>query len=218
MNPIYRTITQLDWITLILFLSLILLVVGKYFFRASFFNFVILPFNNKYITLNKKKGKLFQGFHLIMSVFQLSNMALFAFLAKSVLDENERFMYSELFPGIFMGLALFLLFKIVLQMANGYFFENQELMTELIFEKLSYFNYAGLVAFVGNILVIHIFPTSKSFIYGVILLLLIIICIGAAKILRNLQNVIVGNAFYFILYLCTLEISPIAIIISYLNS
>lgn len=218
MNPIYRSIINLDWITLILALSLLLLSLGKYFFRSSFFNFIILPFNNKYITLHKKKGKLFQGFHIIMCIFQMANLALFIFVAQNLFQKQPLDVYSDFYLIIIAGLLLYFLVKIGLQIGNGYFFENPGLMTALIFEKLSYFNYGGLIAFMGNILVIYVFPGSITIIYVVILLLLIMNGIGIVKILRNLQKLIVSHTFYFILYLCTLEISPIAIIISYLNS
>ena len=218
MNPIYRSIIDLDWITIILIMSLLLLSLGKYFFNNSFFNFIILPFNNKYITLNKNKGKLLQGFHMIMSVFQIVNLTLFICVTRNLFQNQPTNRYSEFYLIMAVSLFVFLLVKIGLQIGNGYFFENRELMTELIFEKLSYFNYGGLVAFLGNILTIYIFPGSITVIYMIILLLIIINGIGMIKILRNLQKLIMGNTFYFILYLCTLEISPIAIIISYLNS
>ena len=204
--------------TITLIVSLLLLSLGRYFFTSSFFNFIILPFNNKYITLNRKKGKLFHGFHILMSIFQIANLTLFIFLAQNIFQKQSLNGNSDFYLIIVVGLLVFLLLKTVLQMGNGYFFENHELMANLIFEKLSYFNYGGLIAFVGNILVIYVFPGSIAVVYFVILLFLIINGIGIIKILRNLQKLIVSNTFYFILYLCTLEISPIAIIISYLNS
>lgn len=218
MSPLYRNNIDLDWMTLILMISLVLISLGKYFFSTSFSNFIILPFNNKYITLNKKKDKILQGFHIIMSLFQILNLALFCFVARNVIRENSFGAYTEFYFIIIVGLVLFFLFKILLQIASGYFFENQELVNKLIFEKLTYFNYGGFVAFLGNILAIYIFPNAAAVIYVIILLLLVVNGIGIVRILRNHQKLIIGNTFYFILYLCTLEISPIAIIISYLNS
>jgi len=218
MNPIYRSITDLDWMTVLLALSLVLLSTGKYFFKGAFFNFVVLPFNNKYIALNKKKTKILQGFHVIMSFFQIINLALFFFIASNRLKDYGFSAYTDFYLAMVVCLFAFLVIKVLLQLANGYFFENSELMTELIFEKLTYFNYGGFIAFVGNILMIYVLPRSIPLIYIIILLVLAINAIGFIRILRNHQKLIAGHIFYFILYLCTLEISPIAIIISYLNS
>ncbi len=199
-------------------MSLLFLGIGKYLFRHAFFDFLILPVNAKYITLNKKKNRLFQGFHIIISVFQIINLALFIYVARGVFQGEVSFTYSNYYMIILGVISLYFLIKIVLQVGNGYFFENFDLMGKVIFEKLTYFNYGGLIAFIGNILLIYIFPGSKAILYIVILLILAINCIGLVKILRNLQKLITSHTFYFILYLCTLEISPIAIIISYLNS
>lgn len=218
MNPVYRSITDLDWMTIVLALGILILAVCKYFFKNSFFTFLILPFNNKYIGMNKKKGKLLHGFHLMMSVFQVVNMALFVLLARNLFVKER----LELDPGFFglvtAGILVFFSIKIILQIGNGYFFENYTLMTDIIFEKLSYFNYGGIIAFIGNLLLIYVLPGFEPLVYVTILSLTIINIIGVVKILRNHQKLIFASGFYFILYLCTLEIAPIAIIISYLNS
>lgn len=218
MNPIYRNIISLDWMTLVLGLSLLLLTVGKYFYKSAFFNFIILPFNNKYIALNKKKDKLTEGFHLIMSLFQIVNLALFFIVAKNIFDQQPIAHQGPLYPFVALGILLFLLLKALLQLGTAYFFENQDFIAELMFEKFSYFNYGGLIAFFGNLLLIYVFPGHSMVAYLVILLLLAINIVGFMKTLRGHQKPIMAKTFYFILYICTLEISPIAIVISYLNS
>jgi len=217
MNPIFRNITTLDWITTILVFSLLLLVVCKYFFRLSFSTFLILPFNNKYFALSKKKGKLFNWFHLLITLFQLLNIALFVFIANNVLTDNSINALPNLYWVILIFILSFLFFKIIIQAGNGYFFENLGVMNDLIFEKLSYFNYGGLVAFVGNIIILYILPDSKVLIYIVLSLILLINASGIATILRNHQKLIVADILYFILYLCTLEISPLVIVGRYLK-
>ena len=174
--------------------------------------------NHMNLSWNKKKGRLIQGFHILLVLFQLINYALLFFIARSFIRYGTLDTSYEIFLALILGLLVFLLLKVGLQMGTGYFFENKELMTELVFEKMTYFNYAGLMVFVGNILAIYIFPGSIPLIYIIIMVALIINGIGIVKMLRNYQKLIMGNTFYFILYLCTLEISPIAIITSYLNS
>ncbi|UWX54698.1 DUF4271 domain-containing protein [Maribacter litopenaei] len=81
MEPINRITENLDWITLVLFGSLLLIVIAKKIFYTRFLNFIILPFNNKYIIMYNKKEKLFNWFHILLTVFQIINISLFAFLA-----------------------------------------------------------------------------------------------------------------------------------------
>ncbi|MEM8509168.1 MAG: DUF4271 domain-containing protein [Bacteroidota bacterium] len=218
MDAISRSVSNWDWITLILFVGLVIITVGKYFFKASFFSFVALPFNRKYLTINKKKGRLFNGFHILLTVFQVLNISLFLFLTRSYAQGEDPDASPYLFWVVLALLCIYLLIKIILQLGNGYFFENSPLMMNLIFEKLSYFNYSGILAFVGNLLLIYIFHNYLPVAYTVILLILVINGIGLTNIFRNHQKLIVPNIFYFILYLCTLEIAPLVIFISFLNS
>ena len=218
MNAVYRSIANWDWITLILFAGLVIITLGKYFFKTSFFTFITLPFNRKYITLNKKKAKLINGFHILITIFQVLNISLFIFLIHNYwLGQNPN--GSPAMFWIIVGLlCTFILTKIALQLGNGYFFENSPLMKELIFEKISYFNYSGLVAFLGNLMLIYVFRNYLPLGYTFVFLILLINLIGLGAIFRNHQKLIMPNIFYFILYLCTLEIAPLVIFISYLNS
>ena len=217
MNPVYRNIISLDWMTLILGLSLLMLVLSKYFFKSIFSSFIILPFNNKYLALSKKKGRFFNWFHLLLTLFQLLNISLFVYLANNIISDKQLNTYPTVF-GITLAFILgYILVKILLQIGNGYFFENRGVMNDLMFEKLTYFNYGGIVAFLGNIIVIYIVQDSKSVIYTTLFVIFLINLIGFVTILRNHQKLIVSNILYFILYLCTLEISPLVIIGSYLK-
>ena len=218
MNAVYRNELNWDWITLILFASLLLITLSKYFFRNSFFTFIALPFNNKYITLNKKKGKLVNGFHILMTIFQVLNLSLFAFLSYNIWLEQSAGSYPAIYGVMLVVLLTFLLVKITLQFGNGYFFENHSLMMNLIFEKLSYFNYGGLIAFLGNLMLIYVVRDYMPLVYGFIILILVVNFIGVGKIFNAHQKLITPHIFYFILYLCTLEIAPLMIFISYLNS
>ena len=79
MEPISKTVESLDWMTMVLFFSMIVLALGKYLFQNKFLNFMILPFNNKYVVLYNKKGRLFNWFHILLTIFQLINLSLFLF-------------------------------------------------------------------------------------------------------------------------------------------
>ena len=217
MNPIARSIDSGDWMTILILLGLVLLTLGKYLYQTRFMNFLILPFNNKYISLYNKKGRLLNWFHLLMTVFQIINISLFAYLALKTLAPD---VLAQLPAPFFVMLALtslFLLLKILLQLAKGYVFNTQSLIHEIIYHKLSYFNYSGLTMFAINIFIIYVADDPKPMIFGGIFLIVVINIIGLVNILKNHQKVIISNVFYFILYLCTLEIAPFVVISGYLK-
>ncbi|NAY92026.1 DUF4271 domain-containing protein [Muricauda sp. JGD-17] len=217
MNWIERTNFSLDWMTLSVFLSLLLLALGKYLFQARFVNFIVLPFNDKYVSLDHRKRQFFNVFHILLTAFQLINLSLFVFLAQKVLLNAPVGADKSAFFYILGFLILFQTGKFVLQRIKAYVFNTQQLISQLIFSKFSYLNYSGLLICAGNVLLIYILKDSKIVIYGTILLIVFINGIGIAKLLKNHQKTLLPNFFYFILYLCTLEIAPLVVIGSYLK-
>ncbi len=219
MEPILRNIDSIDWITIVIIISLLLMVAAKSVFYTRFLNFIILPFNNKYIFMYNKKEKLMNWFHVFFTVFQVINFSLFIFLAIKILigPKGGSTMDPYLYPVIMRFLVLFLVLKVFLQLGNGFIFSSNKTIGQLIFKKLSYLNYSSIIMFLANVILTYTLKDSKTVVYVTFLLILLINGIGLATMLRNHQKFITENFFYFILYLCALEIAPLVIIGSYLN-
>ena len=217
MEPINRFTENLDWITLILFASLLLVAIAKKIFYARFLNFIILPFNNKYIIMYNKKEKLFNWFHILLTVFQIINISLFAFLAWKSYASPEISMSNVTFLAILGFLFLFVLVKMFLQLGNGFIFGSYATIHELLFKKTSYLNYSSIVLFLANILLTFVFINSISIVLAAFGLFLLINIIGWVSVIRIHQKYISSYFFYFILYLCALEIAPLIIMGSFLK-
>ena len=217
MEPILRTADTADWIGILVLLSMLLPVLAKSFFYSRFINFIILPFNNKYIFMYNKKEKLLNWFHVLFTIFMFINLSVFVYLAGEILFSGSTEEYSFRYPIILGCLLGFILLKVVLQLGNGFIFESNKAMSELIFKKLSYLNYTGIVMFVANLILGYTFSDSRIVVFITIFLILSINVIGWVTLLRIHQKFITNYFFYFILYLCALEISPLVIIGSYLN-
>lgn len=167
-----------------------------------------------------KKEKLLNWFHIFMTIFQVMNFSIFIYLAFKVLYKDSAILkmesgYSYLI--ILWGLLLFTLIKVSLQLGNGFIFNSNKTISELIFKKLSYLNYSAIVMFAANVVLCYMYKDSEIVVYVAFFLILLINVIGWVTLLRNHQNFLASNFFYFILYLCALEIAPFVIIGSYLN-
>jgi len=219
MEPLLRHIENIDWVTVVIFSSLLFIVVAKRISYNRFLNFIILPFNNKYIFMYNKKDKLINWFHLFFTVFQIINFSLFLFLSWKVFfgTNKTQDMNLDIFPIILGSVLLFLILKIFLQLSNGFIFRSNKVISELIFKKLSYLNYSGIIMFIANVILSYVMKDSKTTVFITFFLILSINVIGWITLLRNHQKFIANNFFYFILYLCALEIAPWVILGSYLN-
>lgn len=217
MNTIERVIAQTDWITIVVFVSVLFLVIAKGLFYNRFMSFMVLPFNSKYIFVYNKKNKLFNWFHIFMTLFSVINLSLFLYFAYQIfyitVPKSDPLVYS-----IILGITLiFVLLKILLQLGNGFIFNSNRNISEFIFKKLSYFNYSGLLMFASNIFLCFVAKGSKTVFFISIFLILLMNVIGWVTVVKNHQKYLAANFFYFILYLCALEIAPYLIIGSYLK-
>ncbi len=219
MEPLVRNIENIDWVTVILFSSLILIAIAKGRWHQRFLNFIILPFNNKYIFLYNKKDRLMSWFHIFFTIFQLINFSLFTALSWKVFFKPDQTQDVNLFifPIILGSFLLFFLLKMFLQLSNAFIFKTSNIITQLIFKRLSYLNYSSIIMFIANVTLTYIAKDSKPVVGIALFLIISINVIGWTTALRNHQKFIANNLFYFILYLCTLEIAPWVIIGSYLN-
>ncbi|WP_338089444.1 DUF4271 domain-containing protein [Maribacter huludaoensis] len=217
MEPITRTLEQTDWITITLMASLVFPLIAKSIYYPRFLNFIILPFNNKYITMYTKKEKLFNWFHFLMSVFQIINLTLFIFFIWRSYINISGTKNPYIFPLLLAGVFLFFSAKTMAQLLNGFIFNSYNTFNELIFKKLTYLNYAGFVLFIANVFLAYVFKDSRIIIIIALILFLAINIIGWVTVLRNYQKFISSYFFYFILYLCALEIAPLVIMGSFLK-
>ena len=217
MEALERTLYSNDWITAVFLLSLFCLVFARAFFLSRFQNFMILPFNNKYIFLYNKKDRLVHGFHLALTLFGFLNLCLYLVLAGGML--SGQILEPEGYVLLSVGgvLAGFFLFKMGLQFVGGFVLEYSDLTSALIFKKMTYLNYSALVMFAANLLLGYVDRDSNLVLFTSIFLILGINGIGWISILKFHQKLISSNLFYFILYLCTLEIAPFLIIANLLK-
>ena len=217
MEPVLRKIGELDWITLIIFSSVIFLVLAKSLFYGRFLNFMILPFNNKYIFLYNKKDRLMNWFHIFFTAFQLLNLSLFLYLVISIHKPNEVLPTPLLFALILGLVFLFLFVKILIQLGNSTIFNNESVIAEILFKKISYLNYSSLVMFLANVMLTYVFIGSKTVILLSSAVILLILIIGWVTIIKTHLKFFTNYFFYFILYLCALEIAPIIIVVNALK-
>ena len=109
---------------------------------------------------------------------------------------------------IFIGIGLFILLKLAIQFFISYSLNINNFLRSYLFIRLSYSNYASFILLLFLFLIIY---GMKSNIYLVCLSLLIFVFIhilGIISFVKLYKNEIRSYWYYFILYLCTFEITP----------
>jgi hypothetical protein len=193
--------------SLILFSILLILILKKIDSEIFFDN----------LQLHKKKllGKLYNNDFIS---FRFVNIVyLFAFLINlSILltiFSNGEF-NLKIFQNNFYHIGLFIFLKYLLEKFIGWLFKFNRICNNYLNAKLFYFNTLGILVLFLNILIVFSENFNLELVYASLTIILLYLIISHFTIFFSFKNLIYKNWFYFILYLCTLEIIPYYYIIS----
>ena len=175
-------------------------------FETRFNDFLRILVSDKYIKVYKDTSHLMSGFTILLFLVQVVS---FSFFIQIILDH---FGYISKFDWIsylriFTFFGVFVLSKFLIEKIIASTFTIEEFAEQFNLQKVSYRTFIGILLLPVNI---YLFYNNASdiLIYCIIGVILIINMLTYLVSLRIYQNLVVGNLFYFILYLCALEIAP----------
>lgn len=201
-----------DWATFMLVGCFALCAVAKYFYPKRFDEFVILLITNKYFLVHGKNDEINHPFNIMLFVCQIISVSLFAYLFFTVFNPVEVAENDWLFVQIATAYTVFVFIKVSIEKIVGNIFSLDALINQYLYQKLSYRNLIALVLFLGNLFFFYMYPPTAVSLYLFLLIIFVINAIALFYSYKNYGKLITGNFFYFILYLCALEISPYIIL------
>ncbi|MGB7786827.1 MAG: DUF4271 domain-containing protein [Salinimicrobium sp.] len=208
MEAIERYTVSQDWITLLLLLAFVLLVTARYAFTQRFSNFVMLFATEKYLLLKGKNANIFHPFNMLFFAVNLISVGLFIYIFfrghTEILPDRPK----VLFLRIITAYGAFVLLKFSFEKIIANIVGVDSLMNYYLFYKLSYRNFMALILLPASILFIYVWEPTLLALYIFLSLILIINLIILLSVYRKNQQFILSHWFYFILYLCALEIGP----------
>jgi len=202
-----RVIDANDWATVLFVLCLALIAIARTVFEKRFADFSRLLVSDKYINVYKDSGHVVSGFTTLLFLVQLISFAFFIQIALDHFDHGSKTDWI-LFVRIFTLLSVFILSKFLVDKIIAAAFKIDEVAEQYNLRKVSYRTYLGLILLPINIILFYSNNISDLFIFILICAVLIINLLTYLLSLRNYQKFIGGKLFYFILYLCALEIAP----------
>ncbi len=211
MQAIERIYEYQDWITLIFMACFILLVLAKILFPQRFDEFISLLNSGKFIAFKGKENKAFHPFNILLLLLQSLAVSIFLYITYDYFFETNQ-LPIILFIRIFTAYTCLILFKAGVEKITGNIFEIDEKIDYYIFQKFSYRNFLSLFLLAASLFLVYtIQPTALliGLLGGIIILGNVI---GLIIIYKRNQNALSANWFYFILYLCALEIAPYIIL------
>jgi len=213
----YRIIATNELFTILIVISFALIAFAKLFTPKRFTDFISVLGNSKYLKIYAREQSFFDGFDAILFVNLIISTTIFFFLAYNNLIESIEISKILMFK-LVIGISVFILIKVLIERLIGSLFEVDKIIDAYLFQKMSYKNFMGICLIPINVVLIYSINPSIEIFYAIIGILLIINSIGFITSFKSNQSLIINNLFYFILYLCALEISPFVILYKFITN
>jgi hypothetical protein len=202
-----RIIENKDWVTLVFIMAFGIIALTKSVYENRFADFVKLIYSNKYIRIYRDSSHLMGMFSISLFFVQIISFSFFIQLLLSYLGYGSKTDWI-LFIQIFTFLIYFILSKFLIEKIIATSFDIEELIEQFNLQKVTYRTYIGLLLLPIDIVLFYYDSILKNIpllVFYIILALNVLLYLISIK---NYRNEIFSKLFYFILYLCTLEIAP----------
>lgn len=193
--------------TILLFTCLVMVAMAKHMAPKRFSEFITVISNSKYLKIYGKDQKFLDYYDGVLFLNLVISSAIFCVISIGTLT-NAIEINTTLIVKLGVGIGIFTLAKVLLERLVASLFEIDAIIDNYLFQKISYKNYLGILLLPINAFLIYSIAPTKSIIYGVFCLLFLVNVSGLFTTFKTFQNEIKNNLFYFILYLCALEIAP----------
>ncbi len=211
MQAIERIHEHRDWITLLFILCFILLALAKISYPQRFEEFISLLNSGKFIAFKGKENKAFHAFNILLLCIQILAVSVFLFITYQYFFESS-LPPIIIFIRILTAYGCLILLKAGVEKIIGNIFELDEKMDYYLFQKISYRNFISLFLLTVSLFLVYSIDPNATLIGIAGVLVIIANAIALFIIYRKNQTLLGANWFYFILYLCALEIAPYIIL------
>lgn len=204
-----RILISNDWITIVLLIIIGLLIYNKTKHPVRFKGLQTLLYNNSYINNYSKSTPL------ILNTFNITFYFIFILIASLLLhvtinlkgltaNNNESFLI------ILLYVFSFVIIRSIIGLLFAFLFEKGNEQQYFTFTKLSYLGSFCLL--ILPLLIINFYINSVYFSQFLIIVAILLLLFYYFLQIKNNQKLVFSKMFYFILYLCALEISPFIVI------
>ena len=213
-----RDILLKDAFTVIILSLIIIITLIKYNIHKKFNSLLKIFWNSFYLKKYKYEKITYYLFDYFLLINFIVSLGLFVFIYNIIYNGNRlSFNFLE-FIDIIQIIITFLVLKNLTEIVISWVFNIQWLTNLYLNEKINYNSLIGLIILPINVLILYFFNPSINilFIFIYIILLLKLTAYVNSFILH--QKTIKKSWFYFILYLCTLEIIPYLLLYNFFLS
>lgn len=202
-----RILVNRDWATVLFVLAIAIIALNKSVFSVRFNEFIKLGYSDKYNKVYKDTNNLLSWFTISMFIIQLISFSFFILLLLSFFNYTKTDNYIT-YIQIVTFLFVFVLSKFLIEKIVGTAIDSENVVDQFNLIKTNYRAFLGLILLPINIVLYYNEVPVKTVFYVILGIFLLYNVFTYYLLVKTYQKLILGKLFYFILYLCTLEIAP----------
>ena len=202
-----RIIENKDWATFLFMLAFAAVAITKSAYENRFSEFTKLIFSDKYVKIYRDVSHLKSSFTIALFFVQIVSYSFFILLTMHIFGYASKTDWM-LFIQIATFLTYFILAKYLIEKIIGTCFNIDEFVDLFNLQKATYRTYIGILILPVNAVLFYRDDISESLPLAIIGVSVCISMFSYFISIKTYQNTIISKLFYFILYLCTLEIAP----------
>jgi hypothetical protein len=202
-----RVVENKDWATILFVLCFILIAITKTFFEARFNDFMKLIITDKYTKIYKDPSFMLSWFTISLFIVQLISFAFFILILLNYFELASKTDWIK-YIQIITIIGVFVLSKYLIEKIIATSFKIEDFNEKFNLQKVSYRTFIGLFLLPINLILYYNDISSDFLMYSFVAIVLITNIFTYLLSLKTYQSLLFSKMFYFILYLCALEIAP----------
>jgi len=191
---------------------LLLLVLAKQLFYNRFEDFTALISSGKFLVIKSKEHKLLFGFNVLMLIVHILSVSLFVFLTFRLFSNFDFEDSGYILLRIITVYGFFVFLKITVEKIIANVFDIDEIIDTYIFQKQTYLNFISLIIFGLCLFLVYSNIPSLPLFYLILSVIILTVSYTLYTIVKKNTVLMSRYWFYFILYICALEIAPYVIL------
>jgi hypothetical protein len=206
---------QTEWITYVFLGVFIALTLLRLLYHDRVLHNVGLFVYKRFLTnyFSTEANTILNGYQAVMFVIQVLVISLLIYFS------NQTFDFFPAMSG-FIGLLeiasfviAYFLFRFLLGFIVAVTFDFKVLHLRLMFDKTNYLS--NTVLLILPLLMVYVFATdySRAFLTAVLIIFALLLIYRYLLVINNNKKMLFTGLFYFILYLCALEIAPLLLML-----
>ena len=210
------TLNNNDWMAYVMGFNFLLFVLCKQRFSQQFFSFFRVIDTPLYFSSYGERFILQQGFVLCSIVFSIINTSLL--LGYFLTHYTNQIFDLRTFAFLFGGISIVVILRQLILLALGFFIDLNSFINQYQFRQATYLFRLSFLCYVSLVFYHFSFAHAPLFFDLILFTVVGLYLLYHFMIYRQLFNVLNKGGIYFILYLCTLKLSPWILLFEGLNN